>query len=101
MPEKESPKEYIILRNLNRRVYFFGFPPNVLMLAGMGIMFDLIISLLFRQYYFLILIIPVLWVSFVIRGQHEKGNPDYIQSWDIKRKSPKYLVDSTQLLKKI
>lgn len=105
MSSKIAPHEYIVYINLNKPVYFWGLTGIQIVISAFTI---IIISLLGFFVGGLIIgsiilgaiVIPAYFIIITLQDKNKVGYPNYIQSYQIKQKTP-YTVKDTGVLKKI
>ena len=94
MPSAEKLK---VFRNLNRPVYFWGF--SAIQLLVSVLITGLIAAI--KIYLAVVLAIPLIVIMGKIKKENQKGNPDYLESFFIKRIIPGYIEDRSGLFKKL
>jgi hypothetical protein len=102
--KEAEPRRYNTYVLMNKPVYFWGFT-SYQILACFGPIF-IVAMISFALFHVLIgslllclLVAPVIYIMSIIRKENSKGNPNYLASWFLAKKSPRVITDRDQVMK--
>ena len=97
------PRRYNTYVLMNKPVYFWGFTSYQLLACFAPIF--MIAMICFAIFHVLVgsmilclMVAPVIYIMGIIRKENSKGNPNFLASWFLAKKSPAVVTDRDQVM---
>lgn len=101
-----KPVKYNTYVLMNKPVYFWGFTAYQLVGSfGIIIFVSILAFAIFHafigMFIFALLASPIFYFMGIIRRENSRGNPNYLESYNLFRKSPRVITDHENVMLKI